>query len=106
MGVPELGLVKGERLETHPRMPDVGEGFDKSEPSPDFRVLFWRRSLETSVRRRCQLFSRETGIVPDVALVVDWLHTRALGVYKLFITRFWHALFAANVVGVGEPTRD
>ena len=104
--MPELGLVKGDRLEPHPRMPDVGEGFDNSAPSPDLRVLFWRRSLETSVRRRCPLFSRETGIVPEVALVVDWLHTLALGVYKWFITRFWHALFAANVFSVGEPTRD
>ena len=43
--IPEVGLLKGDRLEPHLGMVDTSL-FDTSAPSPTLRLLFWRRSKE------------------------------------------------------------
>jgi len=96
--IPTLALRKGDRLEPHPHMTDVGE-FDQM-PGPVRRVLFWRRANETAVRRRNPLFSSETGITPLSCFVPDWLHALSLGVYKQFISYFFHALINANAFDI------
>ena len=103
--VPALGLRKGDRLEPWSGMHDVGE-IDIMDPQSACRLLFWRRSAETHVRHRNPIFSEETGILPECVLVVDWLHTLSLGVYKYYIAHLWHTLFDHDVFKVGECTSE
>ena len=101
--IPELGLVKGDRLEPHPNMPDVGviDGF-KTAP---VTLLFWRRKEETQARHRNPLFDADLGITPEEILVPDWLHCFSLGVYKRTISEVWHKLFEMNVFDVDASQR-
>ncbi len=103
--IAELGLCKGDRLSPHPGMADTAQ-LDDAAPSPGLALLFWRPSCETSVRRRNPLFSAITGIVPEDVFVVDWLHACSLGVYKVFLSFLWHALFAANMFGLAPSTAE
>ena len=59
-----------------------------------------QNTQETFVRNNNPLFSKETGIVPEAVLVVDWLHCLSLGVYKYFIAALWNALFQQDVFRV------
>ena len=101
----ELGLKKGDRLQPGGSLHDVGD-IDVWDPESACRLLFWRRSEETFVRNRNPLFSKETGIVPEAVLVVDWLHCLSLGVYKYFIAALWHALFQQDVFRVGSQNPE
>ena len=99
--IPQLGLKKGDRLQPGHDIWDVGQ-IDTMDPP--CRLLFWRRTAETHVRHRNPVFSKETGIVPERVLVIDWLHALSLGVYKYFISHLWHMLFKYNVYGIGQCT--
>ena len=101
--IPVLGLRKGDRLQPGGDIWDVGQ-IDIMDPQSACRLLFWRRSAETHVRQRNPLFSEETGIVPERVLVVDWLHTLSLGVYKYFISVLWHTLIEHDAFKVGPCT--
>lgn len=74
--IPELQLEKGDRLEPHPGMPEVGM-FEDVSTFP-CRALFWRRANETRTRHRNPLFDAEIGLTLD-SLQVDKLHTLHLG---------------------------
>ena len=97
--LPRLGLRRGDRLEPGPDLVDVAL-FDSLEPGPACNVTFWRRSLETMVRRRNPLFSEETGITPDKVFMPDWLHDLALGVDKWFVVTVYHRLVGVNAFAV------
>lgn len=99
--IPQLGLRKGDRLCPGGDITDVGQ-IDTLNPQSACRLLFWRRSAETFVRHRNPIFSEETGILPENVLVMDWLHTLSLGVYKYFISFVWHALFDVDAFSVGQ----
>ena len=98
VGIPELGLRAGDRLEPQPTMPDVGAAVDNNSTT-HVRLVFWRCSQETITHRRNPLFSKETGITPDI-FVPDWLHGLSLGCYKRWIAFVWRILFEVNVFGV------
>jgi len=70
-------LESGDRLEPSLLVPDIGLGFDRTMPAA---ATFWRRRSETSARHRNPLFDEELGISPD-SIVIDYLHTMALGVF-------------------------
>lgn len=92
-GVPELNLLKGDRLEPSAELPITARFFSQRRP---FVASFWRRSQETWARRRNPLFSQETGVTPAGTMTIDWLHALSLGVFKFWTTRALHALFDAN----------
>ena len=95
---PELGLVRGDRLEPTPDMPDVA-AFDLLEPP--VKALFWRRSNETLVRHRVPLFSDETGISVPSCLVPDWMHGLSLGLIQDFLRWLLSSSFEHDVYLVG-----
>ena len=98
--VPSLRL--GDRLEPFSGFMDVAL-FEKMEAP--CRILFWRRSQETSVRRHNPLFNEETGVMPHKVFYPDWLHALALGVYKYFIVLLHHMLVAVNAYQATGTTR-
>jgi len=99
--IPEYNLQKEDRLEPNAAMPDVAE-YDTMTPGPNSWVLFWRRSMESSVRRRNPMFSEFTSITPESVFVEDWLHMNSLGIYKYWINPFLHTLFDANIFDIAR----
>lgn len=93
MDVPEVGLLKGDRLECTVDCPDIGSGFNDTCPP---RVTFWRRAHESITRHRNPLFHGDAYITPDRCLVFDYLHSLALGVYKTFMSHLVWALILRN----------
>jgi hypothetical protein len=92
----DLGLEEGDRLDPSIDCPDVGEqGFDVIRPD---KCVFWRRSRETSSRRRNPLFH-----VCPLANVGggDWLHTYSLGVLLRWCGWVVWTLIECNVFGIG-----
>lgn len=74
--LPDLQLMKDDRLEPHPGLWDVGL-FDKISKFP-CRILFWRKSLETRCRHRNPIWDPTIGVTLE-SLMVDKLHTLHLG---------------------------
>ena len=98
--IPDLQLLAGDRLEPHPKMPDVG-AIDNFKAVP-IELLFWRRSCETMTRHRNPLFDEDLGITAEETFVPDWLHALSLGVYQRIISWVWHKLFEINVFDVSS----
>ena len=85
--MPELGLVRGDRVENTMITPDIAD-LGKSRQFP-VEITFWRPSLETSARHRCPLFSYATCVSPT-NLGIDWLHTLILVVFQIWLGAFCH----------------
>ena len=100
-GVPEVGLLKGDRLEPDLSMPDVGMVDSISAPCT---LLFWRSSAASSSSHRNPLFSEATGITPERCLAVDWLHCLSLGVFQNYLAIVVNMLFASNAWQTAEST--
>ena len=98
---PDLGLLRGDRLEPFHGMERL-ELFDKQ--AKPFQALFWRRSCETAVRHRGTLWSAETGLTADQALVPDWLHGLSLGGVQFWTSQVWGRLLESNVFGTAAST--
>ena len=104
--LPDLGLLAGDRLDPSEGCTDTGIGFDMHTDFP-LTVTFWRRSLETKLRKRFPLFS-----VPGVDctfMTIDLLHTLYLGPAQHFVIEcVWSTVCANvyNVSGPNESTRD
>ena len=101
--LPALGLKRGDRLEPTLEHPDV-DWVDTAEVP--CTLLFWRRSEETIARRRCPLFNKNLGIVPQRCFGLDWLHLLSLGVFKFFVARFMQALFSIDAWGAPQTTHE
>ena len=99
----EVGVLRGDRLEPHVGMPDIGAIFSMNAPC---RLLFWRGSQDSLTHHRCPLFNERTGVVPETALAVDWLHCASLGVFQFYIGNVLQILFTANVWQVCETTEE
>ena len=89
-------------------MQDIGTGFDELAGGPyPVRVLFWRRSKETSARRRCPIM-RVPGMTM-LHLLVDTLHCMFLGVVPRYIeASLWMCITCNvwNAVSSNQATRD
>ena len=100
--LPEHGLLKGDRLEPCDACPDIGAGFDATNPG---EVTFWRNSAVTATLHRNPLFSEATGVTPDRVLVVDWLHTGPLGVVGYFLAALTGRLIHADAWCSGRDSK-
>ena len=49
------------------------------------------------VRRRSPLFSTFTGIVPELIVAFDWLHTMSLGVFQFYLSHLFHFLVGLDM---------
>ena len=69
VGLEDLLLQVGDRLETNSTLQDVGDVWNLSV----FPVClkFWRRAHETIASRRCSLFDEALGITPDKSVCAD-----------------------------------
>ena len=83
--VPELGLLKDDRLESGEDLHDVGM-LESLIPTParPVRVIFWRPSSETLARHRNPIFDAALGITPRRCINGDTLHCIYLGVILVF----------------------
>ena len=93
-----MGLLKGDRLEPTPQMPNVAD-FDNMQPP--YTVRFWRRANETMARHRNPLCSNGTGISIDNCLQVDWLHCMSLGIQLDVLRCLFSVAFNYDVFKVG-----
>jgi len=100
--LPALGLRAGDRLEPSASVPDIGEGFDASNPGS---AIFWRIPDSVETHHRNPIFNEETGLGPE-ALLVDALHSGSSGVFKYFGQELNWALFKKNVWQVQDGTAD
>ena len=97
-----LGLLKGDRLEPCAQLANVAAFGEATTPC---ELLFWRTSKDTAARRRCPLFSEETGV--DVgSLGVDWMHSISLGVMQHLLAHLVWSLITANVWNIPGPTQN
>ena len=85
---PELGLLRGDRLEPSLKTPTTCDFDTLAKP---FKANFWRSSAETSARHRNPLMSQEIMVGPE-NIVVDWLHCLSLGVFQYFVNSMLFAL--------------
>ena len=97
-----LNLARRDRLEPTSQMPDHGAINDMVGP---VSLLFWRRSSETSVRRRCPIMCSELHLGPE-NLGIDWLHSVALGVCGFWIAEILWDCVEANVYGLQHLRSD
>lgn len=75
--VPALGLLKNDRLEPCPTLPDVCS-FSEVERFP-FPCVFWRTTEETLSRHRNPVFDDSLGVTITGSLTIDTLHAQYLG---------------------------
>lgn len=102
--LPELGLLTNDRLEPSELLHDVG-AFDLLVPTAakPLRVLFWRRSEETSTRHRCPLLSPRIH-TSLYTLIVDTLHAWYLGIAQRFLGWLWWQFVDDDFFGTGGTT--
>ena len=93
--VPHIGLLKGDRVEPSPQLPDTKLLEEQEVPCT---VLFWRRSRETAARHRNPIFDPEIGLTIK-SLKVDSLHCLALGVWQVVLSAILAAIVAHDVYG-------
>ena len=99
---PDLAPRKGDRIEPHSKMLDVGSSM--ALDTFPHRVLFWRTSAETHARHRNPLWSEKTGILPDRSAALDWLHVLSLGVFQTWCALAVHQLIACDAWGTLATT--
>ena len=81
--IPNAGLLKYDRLEPTPAMPDPAS-FDTCTVFP-VAAIFWRRAFETIAIWRCPLWSPAIGLTPYRAMSIDVLHALYFGSRKNFV---------------------
>jgi hypothetical protein len=101
--IPELSLLKQDRLEPHAGLLDIGAFEQVVIPT---RVLFWRSAADTLARHRCPLFSQALGITVETSVEIDTLHALNLGVYGQYAQDVFWACVRADVWRVGQRTQD
>ena len=84
-----LGLRMNDRLEPSPSMPAVSTFFGADPPG---RVVFWRRSSETSTLRRNPLLSASLGTDLQTMVALDMMHTLCLGIFQDVVSHCMWAL--------------
>ena len=96
--VPERALARGDRLEPHVGMPDVGvvDSLVLAE-GESITLLFWRRRSETACQHRNPVFAEHLGTSPEMVLTIDWQHCLSLGIWKQILSLFVQVLFENDV---------
>lgn len=98
VGIEELGLQQGDRLEPSGDLPDVFD-FD-TLPLPAL-VLFWQIPAAPVVHRRHPLLNPELGIGLHT-FSIDVLHTLHLGVFQEWNARAMWSLLECDVFQIGH----
>ena len=99
IGLPHLGLEKGDRIEPSHQCPDYEALFGLNDlPRGGVVLMFWRRARETRVRHRNPLFDAALGITPSI-LMGDVLHVLFLGVLQEYGAAAFEALVRSNYYG-------
>ena len=102
---PPLQLKTGDRLEPSPTLLNVSD-FDKVVVFvPPLKVISWRRSRETIMKRRCALWNEAIGLKEDI-IVYDVLHTFLLGPLLLFCVKTLWVLLLRGQWGLYERTAE
>lgn len=104
--LPQLGLLKGDRLEPCPTVLDIGKGFDHANPG---RAVMWRFRQTGATRHRNPLFDDALGITPSRVMGVDWLHAFSLGILRPMSGALIWTLVASDAWGAwraGQTTID
>ena len=101
--LPSVGLQQGDRLEPDSTFQDVAS-FDNVESWP-VRVTFWRRAVETRVKRRLPILQPDLGITLDT-FCIDVLHCLYLGPMKDWCCAVLWAMVDYNVFGVAHANVD
>jgi hypothetical protein len=97
--IPELHLLRDDRLEPSPALPDVG-AFESLALGTI--VTFWRNADDTLTRHRNPLFCAETGLSPKRNMTVDSLHCLYLGVMNAYVKlAIWLFIDAGVLGGLG-----
>ncbi len=100
---PALGLLKGDRLEPTPSLPDIG-AFDSITTFP-CPLLFWRKANETRARRRNPLLDDNLGI--GIAIFCfDTLHTLNLGSAKSWRREAIWRMIESDIWQLGDVTQE
>ena len=104
VGLEDLLLQVGDRLETTSNLQDVGDVWNLSV----FPVClkFWRRANETIASRRCSLFDEALGITPDESVCADILHSFHLGIVLEFVKLAIWKLISAGSWGSLDGNAD
>jgi len=89
-------LLKHDRLEPSPEVPDVSK-FE--EIPPPVLATFWRPSAATITHHRNPLWCEEIGLTPEATLTMDYLHVLALGICGNIGSAALIAMIEANVYG-------
>ena len=103
VNLPELRLLKGDRLELDSSMDRLSCFHTRPRP---FTATFWRRSEETMCRRRNPLFMAHTGVQPHRCMTPEPLHVLSLGVYQWWISLVWYKLMDADVFSFAATTAE
>ena len=104
--VPELGLLKKDRLEPCDALPDVGAIWELCDfPPGGLRVVFWRSSRETMTRHRNPIFQESLGTSVWRSVAIGALHTLYLGVLLAFSRLALWKLILCGAYG-GKGTQD
>ena len=102
--VPELGLLRGDRLEPTEWLPDTAD-FKHVGVFP-FTAVFWRTAREDLCKRRCPLWSRTLGLTLAKTIALDLLHAFFLGPVHIFSRNVVWLLLRANVWGRFEASAE
>ena len=97
--LPSLGLLKHDRLEPDLVLQDIA-WFDDALSFP-VNCTFWRRPLETRVRRRAAIFDGSLGVTLDT-LCIDVLRCIVLGPALDWWTAVFWALLGHDVYNVSR----
>ena len=100
--IPQLGLLKDDRLEPSANLPDVGK-FGSLEDLP-VEITFWRVSNQLLVYHRNPLMSAELGVTYSLSPAIDCLHTLYLGPFKVYCMLVLWSLLNARVWGSVQLT--
>ena len=100
--LPELHLMKHDRLEPSRELQNVGDLTNQTELP--ITLTFWRRSRETATRHRNPLF-RDPRICTNKAIMGDELHTMHLGVFQSYIARVFSAAIDEDVYNIGATDK-
>ena len=91
--MPELALLKGDRLEPSQEVIDT-HAFELL-PLP-VTLVFWRVKSQQMTYHRNPIFDEDLGVSLDDTAALDWLHILALGVFQVFIGCLINTLIAVN----------
>jgi hypothetical protein len=101
--LPELSLLKGDRIEPSAEVPDTHAFEDLPLP---IVLTVWRPSLQGMTYHRNPIFSQTLHVSLHDSVSIDWLHTLSLGIFQDFVGTLIQALIDQNAWQIPASTAD